>query len=105
MNNNVGFRVGSFFDFKSFMEEVNMIDKNELCEKIKEIYPDIGECGINVDVTFDDAKGAWIVDLKHGVHELQTHLEPDDAQACLSGKECVHLGTKIGQLKENVDRT
>jgi hypothetical protein len=23
-----------------------MIDKDELCQKIRDIYPDIGECGI-----------------------------------------------------------
>lgn len=33
-----------------------MHDKKELCEKIKSIYPDIGECGIDVDVEYD---GVW----------------------------------------------
>jgi hypothetical protein len=79
-----------------------MIDRNELCEKIREIYPDIGECGIDVDVAYDETKKAWIVDLKKGRHELKTHLEPEDATACLDGKQCVSLGTQIGQLKENI---
>ena len=30
-----------------------MIDKDGLCHKIRDIYPDIGECGIDVDVAFD----------------------------------------------------
>ena len=79
-----------------------MIDRKELCEKIREIYPDIGECGIDVDVEYDETKKAWIVDLKKGTHELKTHLEPEDATACLDGKQCVSLGTQIGQLKENI---
>ena len=33
-----------------------MHDKTELCDKIKSIYPDIGECGIDVDVEYDETK-------------------------------------------------
>ena len=40
-----------------------MHDKKELCEKIKSIYPDIGECGIEVDVDYNETKKAWVVDL------------------------------------------
>jgi len=43
-----------------------MHDKNELCDKIKSIYPDIGECGIDVEVNYNESKKAWVVDLKHG---------------------------------------
>ena len=31
-----------------------MYDKNELCEKIKSIYPDIGLCGIDIKVEYDE---------------------------------------------------
>ena len=80
------------------------MDKNkEICEKIKAIYPDIGECGIDVDVSWNDEKGAWIVDLKHGSQELTTHLEPEDANACMAGKQCVALGVQIEQLKKNIE--
>jgi hypothetical protein len=41
-----------------------MIDKDELCHKIRNIYPDIGECGIDVDVAFDETNQRWVVDLK-----------------------------------------
>ena len=43
-----------------------MHDKKELCEKIKSIYPDIGECGIDVEVDYSEAKKSWVVELKHG---------------------------------------
>ena len=81
-----------------------MQDKKKLCEKIRSIYPDIGECGIDVGVDYDEAKKAWIVDLKHGKHHLSTHLEPKDADACLAGKQCVYLGTQIAQLVDNIKR-
>ena len=81
-----------------------MYDKRELCEKIRSIYPDIGECGIDLDVEYDEAKKAWVVDLKHGRHELKTHLEPEEAGQCLEGKQCVSLGLQIAQLVANIKR-
>ena len=41
-----------------------MINKEELCQKIVALYPDIGECGIDVKVEFDKDQNAWVVDLK-----------------------------------------
>jgi hypothetical protein len=81
-----------------------MHDKKELCEKIISIYPDIGECGIDVDVDYNEAKKAWVVELKHGEHQLSTHLEDEDADACMEGRECIYLGTQIAQLADNIKR-
>ncbi len=81
-----------------------MYNKNELCEKIKGIYPDIGECGIDVDVEYDEGKKAWIVDLKKDNHELKTYLEPAEADQCMEGKQCVALGLQVAQLKTNIER-
>jgi hypothetical protein len=91
--------------FKPFKrkEDKIMIDREELCEKIKSIHPDIGECGIDVDVDWDEAKKAWIVDLKKDNHELKTHLESEDADGCMEGKQCVSLGLQIAQLKANIE--
>jgi len=80
-----------------------MIDKEELCEKIKSIHPGIGECGIDVNVDWDEAKKTWIVDLKRDDHELKTHLEPEDADGCMEGKQCVSLGLQIAQLEANIE--
>lgn len=81
-----------------------MYDKKQLCEKIRGIYPDIGECGIDVDVEYDEAKGAWIVNLKRDNRELKTHLEPEEADQCMEGKQCVSLGPQVAQLKANIER-
>jgi hypothetical protein len=80
----------------------SMYDKEELCEKMRSIYPDIGECGIDIDVEYSEAKKAWVVDLKKDRHELTTHLEPEDAAVCMDGKQCISLGIQIAQLKENI---
>ena len=79
-----------------------MHDKKELCESIRSLYPEIGECGIEVDVNFDETKKVWVVDLKKEGHELKTFLDPPDADSCLEGKKCVSLGLQIGQLVANI---
>jgi hypothetical protein len=81
-----------------------MADKKQICEKIKDIYPDIGECGIDVNVDFDESQKRWVVDLKKDSHELRTFLEPGDAELCLEGKQCVSLGIEIAQLRGNIER-
>jgi len=80
-----------------------MHDKEELCRKITELYPDIGECGIDIDATFDKEKNVWIIDLKKDEHELQHHLEIPDADACMAGKQCASLGLEIAQLRKNIE--
>ena len=80
-----------------------MIDKEKLCQKITELSPEIGACGIDVDVTHDDKKKVWIVDLKKGNHELTHHLEYSDADDCMAGKQCVSLSLEIAQLKKNIE--
>ncbi len=75
-----------------------------LCAKITEIFPDVGECGIDVDVRWDDEREAWIVDLQHEDESLQTYLEPSEAAECLRGDRCVRLGFEIGQLRANVEK-
>ena len=81
-----------------------MIDQAQLCAKITELYPDIGECGIDVDVTYDEEKQAWIVDLKKDKFELKTYLEDGDADKCMLGQQCVGLGIEIAQLRTNIER-
>jgi hypothetical protein len=80
-----------------------MHDKEELCNKILEIYPEIGECGIDINAEWDESKNSWVVDLKKEGHELKTYLGPQDADGCIEGKQCVSLGLQIAQLKSNVE--
>ena len=79
-----------------------MIDKNELCEKIRKLYPNIGECGIDVNVDYDEEQQAWVVDLKKDHLKLKTFLEDGDAELCMLDKQCVSLGIEIAQLRDNL---
>lgn len=81
-----------------------MYDKEMLCRKIREIYPDVGECGIDVNVEYDKEKKAWVIDLKKDRHKLKTYLDPEDADSCMAGRQCIGLGVQISQLKDNITR-
>ena len=81
-----------------------MIDKEELCQKIIALYPDIGQCGIDVNVQFDEDQNSWVVDLKKDKIELKTFLEEGDAEKCMIGEQCVSLGIEIAQLRANIER-
>ena len=81
-----------------------MIEKAELCKKITEIYPDIGACGIDLDVEFDQSQNRWVVHLEKNQHHIKTFLEEGDAELCLMGRQCVNLGIEINQLRDTVER-
>jgi len=79
-----------------------MLDKKELCDKIQQLYPDLGECGIDLAVDYDKRQKAWIVALKKDNHKLKHFLENPDANACMKGKQCVSLGLEIAQMVKNI---
>ena len=79
-----------------------MHNKEELCQSIKSLYPEIGQCGIDVQVEYDDAQKAWAVVLKKENHHLKTYLESEDANTCMEGKQCVSLGIQVAQLVSNI---
>ncbi|MDX9785267.1 MAG: hypothetical protein RBT11_00670 [Desulfobacterales bacterium] len=81
-----------------------MFDKKELCNKIIEIYPDIGACGIDVTVDYDEKEKAYVVHLEKDGRRLKTYLQDGDAENCISGKQCVSLGIEIAQLRDNVQK-
>lgn len=81
-----------------------MVDKKALCDKIRKLYPDIGECGIDIDVEFDKSQSTWVVHLKKDNQKLKTFLEEGDAEKCMLGQKCVGLSIEIGQLRANIER-
>lgn len=76
-------------------------DKAQLCEKIRSIYPDIGECGIDIDVDYDDELKSTVVYLRKGDKTVKHYLPDEDADACLAGKQCVALGVEIAQMRDD----
>jgi len=80
-----------------------MVTKQELCKKIEDVFPNVGVCGVDFDVEYDESATAWTVDLHHGQHHLRTFIEIDEADSCLEGRSCIPLGIQIAQLKRNFD--
>jgi hypothetical protein len=80
-----------------------MDDKEELCRKLTEMYPEIEECGMDVDFYFDGEKNAWVVDLVKDAHEFIHYLDAPEANDCLEGNKCTSLGLEIAQLKKNIE--
>lgn len=79
-----------------------MFNAQQLCEKITDIYPEIGACGVDIDVTKDNVENTWVVHLKKDSHCLNHFLELMDADSCMGDKQCVALGLEIAQLKKNI---
>ena len=76
-----------------------MFDNNELCEKIKALHPDIGECDIDLNVDYDKEQQSWVVHMQKGHKKVKHFLPDEDADACMEGKQCVSLGIEIAQFK------
>jgi hypothetical protein len=85
-------------------EEMPMsVDPKALHTKLQEIYPEIVKHDLSLSLSFDREKDAWIVKLHKGEHELTTHLERKDAEACFDGVQCIYLGVQISQFLENFE--
>ena len=78
-------------------------DGDEVAAKLKEIYSEINDHGLELSTEFNHEKNAWVIGLKKGEHELTTHLEKEDADKCLEGIQCVYLGVQIGQFIKNFE--
>lgn len=78
-------------------------ESKALDSKLREMYPEIEKHDIQMSLTFDNVKNAWIVRFHRGKHELTTHLEKKDADACIEGIQCIYLGVQINQFIKNFE--
>jgi len=76
----------------------------DVMAKIHQMYPDIDRHGVAATVTFDQEKKTYVLELKKGPHHLSTFIDKADADKCMDGVECIHLGVQIGQFMENFKR-
>ncbi|MGD9949974.1 MAG: hypothetical protein AB7U29_16070 [Desulfobulbus sp.] len=77
--------------------------EHELCQRITALYPNIGECGKDITVSYNEPERAWMVHLEKGIYSLDHFLETVDADPCMDGKQCIALGLEIAQLKNNLE--
>jgi len=74
---------------------------SDIKNKLNRIYPEIQQYGVGLEVEFDESKKAWMATFKKDSHQLSTHLEEQDVDNCLQGKECYHFGIQLGQFIRN----
>ena len=79
-----------------------MYNAEQICEKIRSVFSDVGECGVDLNVNFDEANKAWAVSLKKEDKQLKTFIDPVDATECIDENNCLGLGWQISQLKNNL---
>lgn len=75
----------------------------DLKKKIIEMYPEIGEHNVVLDMTFDEGKNAYLFTFTRGNDVLATHLEKHDADECMEGIKCVYLGVQVAQFIKNFE--
>lgn len=78
--------------------------KVALEDKIIEMYPEVLQHNISVSLDFSEEKDAYIIHFKKDSHELDTHLDRKDADECMEGIKCVHLGVQIGEFIKNFEK-
>ncbi|MFP4391633.1 MAG: hypothetical protein ACOC43_12130 [Desulfohalobiaceae bacterium] len=77
------------------------VKAQDIKEKLFQIYPEIEDYGLSLSLNFDEQQKAWLAKFSKGAHELSTHLEEQDVESCLQGRECYHLGIQLGQFIRN----
>ncbi|MCF8068066.1 MAG: hypothetical protein K9L30_05730 [Desulfobacterales bacterium] len=81
-----------------------MIRNGDICNKIRSLFPNIGECGTDMNIKFDIDLNSWVVDLKKDQHHLKTYIDANDVDSCLIGGKCIGLGIEVAQLQDNIKK-
>ena len=75
----------------------------ELSAKLKEMYPEIKQHDIDMELEYKEDKNYWVIKLTKGDHKLHTLLNKEDADSCLDGVQCIYLGVQLGQFIKNFE--
>ncbi|MDY6824956.1 MAG: hypothetical protein SWH68_14345 [Thermodesulfobacteriota bacterium] len=73
--------------------------KEELCERIQYIHPDMAAHDIQVDVNWDKERNRWRVDMQKGDNRISAWLDETGADMCMENKMCAGLLAEITELK------
>lgn len=77
------------------------VNAEELKKKVLALFPEIEQYGLNMDLKYDADQEAWLLTVSKGQEALSTHLEEQDVEACISGKECYHVAIQLGRFIRN----
>ncbi|MBW1861769.1 MAG: hypothetical protein JRJ02_05280 [Deltaproteobacteria bacterium] len=77
--------------------------KEDLKNKLLEMYPEITTYGLSTELKFDEGKNAWIVAFSKGNHSRHAFLDKRDSDACIEGNACIYLGILIAQYIKDLE--
>lgn len=77
------------------------IKAEDLKAKVLALFPEIEQYGLDTDLQFDSEQDAWLLTVKKGKDVLSTHLEEQDVESCMAGKECLHVAVQLGRFIRN----
>ena len=77
------------------------VNAEELKQKVLSLFPEIEQYSLNMDLKYDADQEAWLLTVSKGQETLATHLEEQDVEACISGKECYHVAVQLGRFIRN----
>ena len=72
--------------------------KEQVCEIIHQLHPDIGACDKDLRVEWDEKLGVWAVDFKKYGNKIKHFVDAEDITACMDQKKCVGLGIEFAQF-------
>ena len=78
-----------------------MDDKQAFLNRMGDLYPELREFDISLDMEWDEMRNIWVVELKRGDRVIKTLLEPEEADECIQGKPSAALDTHIPLLMSN----
>ena len=77
--------------------------KEDLKDKLLEMYPEITTYELSTELEFDEEKDAWVVSFSKGKSNRHAFLDRKDADACLEGNACIYLGILIAQYIKDLE--
>ncbi|VBB46256.1 hypothetical protein TRIP_B40174 [uncultured Desulfatiglans sp.] len=77
--------------------------KEDLKQKLLQMYPEIAKYGLSMDLVMDEGKDAWVVTFQKGPHQRHAFLNRKDADSCMEGNVCIYLGVLIGQYVRDLE--
>jgi hypothetical protein len=87
----------------SKMEKTISYTIEGLKDMIYELHPEIVQHSLNLSVNFDEAKNAYVLKFSRSGRELNTHLDKQDADECMGGNKCIHLGVQMAQFIDDFE--
>ena len=78
-----------------------MFNKDEVCQKVTELNPDLGTCGIDIDTFYSSSKRSWIIVSQKGDHDIVHYLDKQDIKKCMDDVQCFSLGIDVTPLTKH----